>query len=130
MEAYVPVTAKLSRKFYETFGDDVATEFVDWFNTVDAQYRTEMRQMLDAQFRLMRSELEQRLDQRLTAIELRLDRRVDAVETQLERMEARLLGRTEASIAATVGAAESRLQRLMIGLWMTTILAVVGTRFL
>ena len=28
----MPVTAKLSRKFYERFGDDIANELVDWFN--------------------------------------------------------------------------------------------------
>jgi len=26
----MPVTAKLSRKFYETFGDDLANEIVEW----------------------------------------------------------------------------------------------------
>ena len=26
------VTAKLSRKFYETFGDDLMNELVAWFN--------------------------------------------------------------------------------------------------
>ena len=36
--ARVPVTAKLSRKFYERFGDDIANELVDWFNMVDATY--------------------------------------------------------------------------------------------
>ncbi len=28
----MPVTAKLSRKFYETFGDEIADELVEWFN--------------------------------------------------------------------------------------------------
>ena len=37
--AHVPVTAKLSRKFYEKFGDDIANELVEWFNMVDATYR-------------------------------------------------------------------------------------------
>ena len=26
----MPVTVKLSRKFYETFGDDLANELVEW----------------------------------------------------------------------------------------------------
>ncbi|OGU34556.1 MAG: hypothetical protein A3K13_12215 [Gemmatimonadetes bacterium RIFCSPLOWO2_12_FULL_68_9] len=39
----MPVTAKLSRKFYETFGDEIATELVEWFNAVDATYRSELR---------------------------------------------------------------------------------------
>jgi len=32
----MPVTAKLSRKFYETLGDEIANELVEWFNQVDA----------------------------------------------------------------------------------------------
>jgi hypothetical protein len=28
----MPVTAKLSRKFYQKLGDDIATELVEWFN--------------------------------------------------------------------------------------------------
>lgn len=32
----MPVTAKLSRRFYERLGDDLANELVDWFNAVDA----------------------------------------------------------------------------------------------
>ena len=42
----MPVTAKLSRKFYEKFGDDLTNELVDWFNKVDATYRTELREQL------------------------------------------------------------------------------------
>ena len=41
----MPVTAKLSRKFYETFGDELANEFVEWFNTVDATYRADLRDL-------------------------------------------------------------------------------------
>ena len=41
----VPVTAKLSRKFYERLGDDIATELVDWFNAVDEIYRNQLKEM-------------------------------------------------------------------------------------
>ena len=40
----MPVTAKLSRKFYERFGDDLTNELVEWFNQVDATYRSELRE--------------------------------------------------------------------------------------
>jgi hypothetical protein len=32
----MPVTARLSKKFYDTFGEELAQEMVDWFNQVDA----------------------------------------------------------------------------------------------
>jgi hypothetical protein len=44
----VPVTAKLSRRFYETFGDETTNEWVDWFNQVDAQYRSELKDLADS----------------------------------------------------------------------------------
>jgi hypothetical protein len=40
----VPVTARLSRKFYEKLGDDVAAELVDWFNAVDATYKSDLKE--------------------------------------------------------------------------------------
>ena len=60
----MPVTAKLSRKFYETFGDELANEFVEWFNSVDTTYRAELRDLnelnaarLDAKLADLKSEL-------------------------------------------------------------------------
>jgi hypothetical protein len=44
LEYRVPVTAKLSRKFYEQLGDDVAGELVDWFNAVDATYQAQLKE--------------------------------------------------------------------------------------
>ena len=46
----MPVTAKLSRKFYEKLGDDVANELVEWFNVVDATYRSDLTQLNDLNF--------------------------------------------------------------------------------
>ena len=40
----MPVTAKLSRRFYERFGDDLTNELVEWFNQVDATYRSDLRE--------------------------------------------------------------------------------------
>ncbi len=53
----MPVTAKLSRKFYEHFGDDIATEFVDWFNAVDADYRAQFREANDLNWERFKAEL-------------------------------------------------------------------------
>ena len=37
--AHMPVTAKLSKQFYDRLGEDIANELVEWFNAVDATYR-------------------------------------------------------------------------------------------
>ena len=57
----MPVTAKLSRKFYEKLGDDIATELVEWFNQVDATYRGDLRDLNEANFARSDAKLEQRL---------------------------------------------------------------------
>ena len=44
------MTAKLSRRFYEQFGDDLTNELVEWFNQVDATYRTEFRELFEVHF--------------------------------------------------------------------------------
>lgn len=73
----MPVTAKLSRKFYETFGDEIASELVDWFNAVDATYRADLRELNELNFARFDAKLEQRvaqLEQRLAELEARLIR--------------------------------------------------------
>jgi hypothetical protein len=53
----VPVTAKLSRKFYERLGDEVADELVDWFNAVDATYRSELKEINEANWERFKATL-------------------------------------------------------------------------
>ena len=57
----MPVTAKLSRKFYEKLGDDVANELVEWFNAVDATYRSDLRELNELNFARFDAKLEQRI---------------------------------------------------------------------
>jgi len=55
----MPVTAKLSRRFYEALGEDVANELVDWFNSVDATYKADLRDLIEIQAQRFRAELRQ-----------------------------------------------------------------------
>src|SRR2546429_9176801 len=68
--AHVPVTAKLSRKFYERFGDDIANELVDWFNMVDATYRSELRELNELNY----GRFDAKLEQRVVELETKIDR--------------------------------------------------------
>jgi hypothetical protein len=56
----MPVTAKLSRKFYETFGDELTNELVEWLNQVDTSYRTEFRELFEVHFGRFDAKLDQR----------------------------------------------------------------------
>lgn len=53
----MPVTAKLSRRFYEQLGDEVAGELVDWFNSVDAEYQSQLRQTNDLNWERFKADL-------------------------------------------------------------------------
>jgi len=57
----MPVTAVLSKKFYERFGEDLTNELVHWFNSVDATYRADLRELNELNFARFDAKLEQRL---------------------------------------------------------------------
>jgi len=57
----MPVTAQLSRAFYDKLGEEIANELVDWFNAVDATYRADLRQLNQANFARFDAKLDQRL---------------------------------------------------------------------
>ena len=107
----MPVTAKLSRAFYERLGDEIANELVSWFNAVDLTYRTELRELNDLNFarfdakvgeRLaelraeLRGEMEARfaradvvLAERLAAFRAEMDARFDTIDTRFETIDTR-----------------------------------------
>ena len=57
----MPVTARLSKLLYERLGEQVVNELVDWFNQVDATYRSDLREMNEQNFARFDARLEQRL---------------------------------------------------------------------
>ena len=59
----MPVTAKLSKAFYERFGEQVANELVEWFNLVDATYRADLRELNEVNYARFEAKLEQRLSE-------------------------------------------------------------------
>jgi hypothetical protein len=54
----VPVTAKLSRKFYERLGDDVTSELVDWFNAVDSTYHQQLREVNELNWERFKAQMD------------------------------------------------------------------------
>ena len=57
----MPVTARLSKRFYDVLGEDVANELVDWFNAVDLTYRADLRELNELNYARFEAKLEQRL---------------------------------------------------------------------
>lgn len=57
----MPVTAKLSKLFYDRLGEAVTNELVDWFNQVDATHRSDLKEINELNFARFDAKLEQRL---------------------------------------------------------------------
>ena len=76
----MPVTAKLSKAFYDRLGEQVANELVEWFNQVDLTYRTELRQLNDLNF----ARFDARLEQRAATLEAKIGARIEALEARLQ----------------------------------------------
>jgi hypothetical protein len=110
----VPVTARLSKRFYDVLGEDVANELVDWFNAVDLTYRADLRELNELNFARFDAKLEQRIAElraelRREMAELRIEFRTELqqVRTDIERFRAELL-------------------RWMFGFWVTTLIGMAG----
>jgi hypothetical protein len=101
------VTARLSKRFYDVLGEDVANELVDWFNAVDLTYRADLRELNELNFARFDAKLEQRL------AELRAE-----LLTQIAGL--RVEFRTELHQVRT------ELLRWMFGFWVTTLLGIAG----
>ena len=110
----MPVTAKLSRKFYEAFGEDLANELVDWFNSVDATYRSDLRELNELNF----SRFDAKLEQRVAEFETKLERRVSELETKLEQR--------VGDLRRELGEVKSDLIKWMFAFWAPTVLALVA----
>lgn len=55
----MPIAAKLSRKFYDRFGEDIANELVDLLNLIDTTYKSDLREINDINWRRIEARLDQ-----------------------------------------------------------------------
>src|SRR5438552_3797819 len=101
--AHVPVTVKLSRNFYEKFGDAIANELVDWFNMVDATYRSELRELNELNYARFDAKLEQRVAELRAEMQLGFKNVAVKLEQLETRLTKRLFGFWIAQAATTVG---------------------------
>ncbi len=114
----MPVTTKLSKRFYDVLGEDIANELVDWFNAVDltprfAQgrlYRTDLRELNELNFARFDAKLEQRIAELRTEVQQRrteLHTGIQQVRTEFSQVRAELL-------------------RWMFGFWVSTLIGIAG----
>ena len=103
----MPVTARLSKRFYDVFGEEIATELVDWFNAVDATYRADLRELNELNF----SRFDAKLEQRLATLDAKLEQRLAELRVELVK---------------ELAGVKSGL-KWMLAFWAPTALAVIGT---
>ena len=82
----MPVTAKLSRMFYERLGEQIANELVEWFNQVDASYRADLREINELNYARFSAEVGQRFAEQ----DARIERRFAAFDMRLADFEVRI----------------------------------------
>ena len=125
----MPVTAKLSRKFYEKLGDDVANELVEWFNLVDATYRSDLRELNELNFARFRAEMEAGF----AKADAKAERRIAELRTEMlagfARVDAKMLAGF-ARVDQRLAEFETRLTKRMLSFWIAQAATTVGLVFL
>ncbi len=140
----MPVTARLSQKFYEKLGEDVTNELVNWLNAVDATYQGTLRELNESNF----ARFDVRLGERLTAMDARfaavdgrfatMDARFTALDAKLEQRIAQLRGEVktemaqvrneisqlETKFADRLGQVKSDLLKWMFSFWVSTLIGL------
>jgi DNA anti-recombination protein RmuC len=146
----VPVTARLSKRFYDVLGEDVANELVDWFNAVDLTYRADLRELNELNFARFDAKLEQRLAelraelrQEIAELRTELRQEIAVLRTELRQEIAELrqeiaesrqeIAELRQELIGSRGESRSGLHGLradlikwMFGFWVTTVLTPAG----
>ena len=146
----MPVTARLSKAFYDRFGEQVTNELVDWFNDVDETYRNGLRELNELNFARFDAKVEQRFAQqdakwerrfaefevkfekRLAEFEVKFEKRLAELDAKWEKRFAELeakLDRFRAELRVDIAASESRLLRWMFVFWTGNLVATAGMLF-
>jgi hypothetical protein len=110
----VPITAKLSRKFYEKLGDDVAGELVDWFNAVDATYKSELRELNELNWERFKGTLHEEI----SSLRWELRGEISSLRGEMAAL--------RSDIRAEMKAMQTDLMKWMFIYWSGTVAAIIG----
>ena len=121
----MPVTARLSSRFYEKLGDEATNELVDWLNDVDAEFRLQLREINDRNWDRFRGEL----DGAKAAVRAEIDSAKAELRTEIRT------GLADLRSEMATGRAELHKElanhlRWTFAFWVTTLFAVAGLRLL
>lgn len=103
------IAIKLSREFYEKFGNDATNELVGVLNTISLSYRDELQQINELNFARFEAKLGERL------AELRAELKQDIAAGRIE----------SASLRADLQSLR-RMLKWMFAFWIPSFLVLVG----
>ena len=101
----MPVTARLSQRFYQKLGEDVTNELVDWFNAVDATYQDDLRELNESNFARFDAKVGERL------AELRAELKVE-------------MAQLESTVTDRIARVKSDLLKWMFTFWVSTLIGL------
>ena len=113
----MPVTAKFSEEFYTKFGHRVVDELVDWFNQVDATYRSEFRELFEVNF----ARFDAKLEQRIAELRAEFTTQLAGLRAEFTTQIAELRAEFKAELSERISGLETRLIRWMFLFWVGTI---------
>ena len=144
----MPVTARLSKAFYDQFGEQVTNELVGWFNDVDATYRSDLREINELNFALFDAKVEQRFAQQEAVIDRRFAEQDAKINQRFAQQDAKIeqrFAQQDAKIEQRFATFESKFTQLfadqqkqindrfdaqtrwLIGVLLTQMAAILGT---
>src|SRR5438046_10560036 len=112
--------AKLSREFYEKFGDKLTDELVNWLNSIEAAYRAGLRELVDAHFGRCEEKLERRL------LDTKAELGIAKAELGIAKAE---LGIKIEHLRVELHSTKADVLKWSLGLWVPVALAVIGLYF-
>ncbi len=118
----MPVTARLSRNFYDKLGDDIANELVEWFNQVDATYREDLRELNERNFARFRGEMEGGF----ARFDAKLEQRIAELRAELRSEIAALRAEFKGNLQSGLAGLKTELVKWMFLFWVGTAVTVIG----
>jgi hypothetical protein len=132
----MPVTAKLSKLFYDRLGDEVANELVEWFNLVDEDYRGQLRALNELNFARFDAKVEQRmaelradLNTKIDRVHAELDAKIGRVDAKIDQVQTELGAKIDGVAAQLTATLERRLgeqTRWLYIAWASLLVPLIG----
>jgi hypothetical protein len=118
-------TARLSRRFYETFGDENTNELVGLLNDMDATYLAELRVLNETNF----ARFDAKIEQRVTEVRAEMTAGFERSDTKFAELRGEMTAgceRVGKELAAATTAQLRWLVVLLLPVWMGLLVVLLA----